>query len=96
MCVCVRVCARVRARARACVRACVCVCVIARHALTRLHAFTLKSETFGVPGLVLLGRGTAWHSPGNLGRVATLVYMRASVCVCTLTGSTLNQLAVDL
>jgi len=31
----------------------------------RCFDFTLKSGTFGVPGLVLPGRGTAWHKSGT-------------------------------
>ena len=31
----------------------------------RYFDFTLKSLTFGVPGLVLLGRGTAWDKSGT-------------------------------
>jgi len=30
----------------------------------RCFDFTLKSGTFSVPGLVLPGRGTAWHKSG--------------------------------
>jgi len=41
------------------------------HALTRLHTFTLKSGTFGVPGLVLLGSRTAWHNSGHPGKSGT-------------------------
>ena len=35
------------------------------HALTQLHTFTLKFRTFGIPGLVLPGRWTAWHKSGT-------------------------------
>jgi len=31
----------------------------------RCFDFTLKSGTFGVPGVVLPGRGTAWHKSGT-------------------------------
>ena len=56
-----------------CPRDCTVVLLLhsSEHALTQLHTFTLKFRTFGIPGLVLLGRGTAWHNPGHPGKSGT-------------------------
>jgi len=56
-----------------------CTVVLPLLVLSNEHAS--KSGTFGVPGLVLLGRGTTWHKCGKSGTGGNPTCMRGDVVV---------------